>query len=335
MRKLILSNAILLSVVMSSFSCAQDSPSIEINLRSGFFDTGRALDRMPLSAVPLSVAVAEDEREGDEQLTLTVNSFTSSSSNPLLDTAASNTLGFGVNSGGFSVNDSSTSFDANFDESVVFSFSQDLFIQAVDLESLSGVGFFNDEFQVGEILINDSQTGSNDVFSFINSDNPSGLFVSAGETVLFRANDGAVALQTITVQIASTLTGDFDGDGDVDADDIDFYSGNLDLPAADDLAQLDLTGDGFVTIADHDLHVTTLVQTSNGIVGTAIGDINLDGQVDVLGDAFILVGSLGSNDVGWGTGDLNADQTTNVLGDAFLLVGNLGASNDAAAAAAP
>ena len=55
----------------------------------------------------------------------------------------------------------------------------------------------------------------------------------------------------------------------------------------------------------------------------------------MLGDAFILVGSLGSNDVGWGTGDLNADQTTNVLGDAFLLVGNLGASNDAAAAAAP
>ena len=104
------------------------------------------------------------------------------------------------------------------------------------------------------------------------------------------------------------------------------------MPAADDLAQLDLTGDGFVTIADHDLHVTTLVQTSNGVVGTAIGDINLDGQVDVLGDAFILVDNLGSNDTSWETGDLNADQTTNVLGDAFRLVNNLGASNDAAAA---
>ena len=165
MRKLILSNAIVLSVVMSSFSYAQDSPSIEINLRSGFSDTGMALDRMPLSAVPLSVAVAEDEREGDEQLTLTVNSFTGSN-NPILDTAPSNSLGFGVNSGGFSVGDGSTAFDANFDESVVFSFSQDLFIQAVDLQSLDGFGSANDEFQVGAILINDSQTGSNDAVSY-------------------------------------------------------------------------------------------------------------------------------------------------------------------------
>lgn len=54
---------------------------------------------------------------------------------------------------------------------------------------------------------------------------------------------------------------------DVDDVDVDFYIGNLAQQAADDLAQLDLDGDGDVTIVDHNLHVTTLVVTSNGVTG--------------------------------------------------------------------
>ena len=81
-----------------------------------------------------------------------------------------------------------------------------------------------------------------------------------------------------------------------------------------------------VTLDDHDIHVTTLVETSNGQTGAIIGDINLDGTVNVLGDAFALVGSLDGSG-GYADGDLNADQTVNVLGDAFILIGNLGSSN--------
>ncbi|MDA8563979.1 hypothetical protein N9L06_05955 [Mariniblastus sp.] len=123
--------------------------------------------------------------------------------------------------------------------------------------------------------------------------------------------------------------GDFDLDGDVDADDIDFYSGQLGQSAIGELEQLDLDADGLVTLADHDLHVGALVETSSGGVGTFVGDINLDGTVDVLDDAFILIGNLGNTGTGYAGGDLNADQTADVLGDAFRLVGNLGKSNGA------
>ena len=57
------------------------------------------------------------------------------------------------------------------------------------------------------------------------------------------------------------------------------------------------------------------------------GDANLDGQVNVLGDAFILVGNLGTTSGAvFADGDFNGDGVVNVLGDAFILVGNLGQS---------
>ena len=127
---------------------------------------------------------------------------------------------------------------------------------------------------------------------------------------------------------APVLLGDFNQDGVVDADDIDFYSGNLGLEAVVDLDQLDLDGDGFVTLADHDLHVTTLAETSNGQTGALLGDTNLDGTVDVLNDAFALIGGLGGSVSGYANGDLNADGVVDVLGDAFRLIGNLGLTND-------
>jgi len=120
---------------------------------------------------------------------------------------------------------------------------------------------------------------------------------------------------------------DFDRDGDVDADDIDFYNGNLGQPASFN-PELDLNGDETISLADHDLHVMTLVQTSNGETGAVIGDVDLDGQVNVLGDALALVTSLGNTGpLGYADGDLNADGVVNVLGDALRLVANLGLSN--------
>ena len=76
-----------------------------------------------------------------------------------------------------------------------------------------------------------------------------------------------------------------------------------------------------------DSHVSNLVETSNGGVGTFPGDANLDGTVDVLGDAFALIGNLGNAAASWSQGDFNADGIVSVLGDAFLLIGNLGRSN--------
>ena len=75
------------------------------------------------------------------------------------------------------------------------------------------------------------------------------------------------------------------------------------------------------------MHITTLVQTANELTGTFVGDINLDGSVDVLGDAFALISNLGSSDTGYAGGDLNADCMVNVLGDAFVLISNLGSTN--------
>ena len=133
---------------------------------------------------------------------------------------------------------------------------------------------------------------------------------------------------SLTEGTSPVVPGDFDADGEVDGDDVDFYIGNLDQPAVGSLSQLDLNGDGDVTIADHDLHVTTLVVTSNGVTGALLGDVNLDGPVDVLRDGFALVGSLGLNATSRSQGDLNADGVVDVLGDAFILVFQLGQSNE-------
>jgi len=62
------------------------------------------------------------------------------------------------------------------------------------------------------------------------------------------------------------------------------------------------------------------------------GDVNLDQTVNLLGDAFVVVGNLGTTATGsvvettWRMGDLNGDNSINVLGDAFVVVGNLGQS---------
>ena len=141
------------------------------------------------------------------------------------------------------------------------------------------------------------------------------------------AGEEAIGVASLTFNAESVL-GDYDGDGDVDVSDIDRYVGNIGADAIGDLAQLDLDSDGTVTIDDLNTHITTLAETSNGVKGALIGDLNLDGQVDVLGDAFLLIANLNSTGaISYGLGNINADLTVDVLGDAFALIGNLGQNN--------
>lgn len=157
-----------------------------------------------------------------------------------------------------------------------------------------------------------------------------GVLSVAGENGAVTAMGGDVGSPGFTSLVPTPtpdLTGDFEPDGDVDADDIDFYSGNIGAAADGVLAQLDFDNDDVVTLNDHQFHIENYVQTSNG-AGTFVGDIDLDGSVTVLGDAFPLVGNLGLiSGASYADGDLNADGAVNVLGDAFVLVGNLGRSN--------
>lgn len=145
-------------------------------------------------------------------------------------------------------------------------------------------------------------------------------------TNINRFDNRQFAVNLFTAAAGARL-GDFDSDGDVDLDDLDRYIGNIGATATGDLASLDLNGDGIVGANDFEQHYGTLVETSNGGEGTFAGDVNLDGTVDVLGDAFTLIGNLGSSVTSWSDGDFNGDGLVNVLGDAFLLIANLGQSN--------
>ena len=322
---LIWSSAIALSLVISSFGYAQEVVIDFTNSAGASGTTGELLNGITLPSLP---SAAIDVPEAAEfGLTLTVQSGTSISETPT-PTLFSNAGSLGISSNG----GNSNQFDSGQQETIVISFNRSIVIESVDFNSLFG----SDLFTVGtQVDITSEQVDDDDVFTFPNG----GLELPANTNLLLQPgidqsggnnnSSAGVGLQSMTIRItddAPGLAGDFDMDDDVDADDIDFYSGNLEMPAMDDLAQLDLNGDNVVTLADHDLHVMTLVQIDGVQTGTLIGDINLDGQVNVLGDAFILINSLGTNATGWASGDLNADQTVDVLGDAFLLVNNLGQS---------
>lgn len=69
--------------------------------------------------------------------------------------------------------------------------------------------------------------------------------------------------------------------------------------------------------------LSTLGLESPGGAGLIAGDANRDGQVNVAGDGFLMVGNIGVGST-WDQGDFNADGMVNIAGDGFLLVGNLG-----------
>ena len=139
-------------------------------------------------------------------------------------------------------------------------------------------------------------------------------------------------LEIFATALEVDVVGDFDGDMDIDCDDLDGYVGNLDTSVAGitgGLANLDIDGDEMLTLEDANEAITTLVVTSNGITGTFPGDFDCNGTVDVLNDAFVLVGNLGGPVTMYSEGDANFDGFVDILGDAFILVENLGESNTA------
>ena len=141
----------------------------------------------------------------------------------------------------------------------------------------------------------------------------------------------AVHLDNIAITViepSAGVLGDFDGNGVVDCVDLDGYIGNLDNPATEMLAALDIDLDETITLEDANSTIMNLVVASNGITGTFPGDLNCDGIVDVLGDAFALIGNLGSMVTSYADGDINFDGNVDVLGDAFTLIGNLGNTNE-------
>lgn len=152
---------------------------------------------------------------------------------------------------------------------------------------------------------------------------------SPGELLLISDND-VVALDVIGFDLINPdpgVLGDFDDDLDVDLADLDQYLGNVGANPVGALADLDLDGNGTIDAADFEQHFSTLVETSNGNVGTFAGDANLDGDVDVLNDAFVMISNLGDDVGSWSEGDFNADGTVDAIGDAFTLISNLGNSN--------
>ena len=154
------------------------------------------------------------------------------------------------------------------------------------------------------------------------------------------ATPATVGSQNVSVTVTGFMNppsslGDFDGDGEVDCDDLDGYIGNIGASVdgvTGGLANLDFDGDGMLTMGDAISTAMELVETSNGVVGTFIGDLDCNGTVDVLGDAFILVGGLNGPATMYSEGDLDFSGNVNVLGDAFILVGNLGSTNEPVAA---
>ncbi len=142
------------------------------------------------------------------------------------------------------------------------------------------------------------------------------------------------ALPAFIDDTVSQILGDFNLDGVVDSDDLDEYIGHVGAAAEGDLAALDLDGNGTVDPSDFATLYEDLVETSNGRIGTFAGDLNLDGKVDVLGDAAALVDNLGLTVTSWGQGDIDGNGIVDVLNDAAALVNNLGKNNGGSAATA-
>ena len=121
-------------------------------------------------------------------------------------------------------------------------------------------------------------------------------------------------LEGETVEIV-ILPGDYDQSGEIDPADVDLLFAAYGAAAAD--SQYDLDNSGTVDFEDAEILITRYGHSTPG-------DLDLNGRVDVLGDAFALIANLGATSgVGYADGDINGDGQVTVLGDAFLLIANL------------
>ncbi|MHC4562870.1 MAG: dockerin type I domain-containing protein [Planctomycetota bacterium] len=119
-------------------------------------------------------------------------------------------------------------------------------------------------------------------------------------------NDGSDPY-AMTIMVKTT-PGDFNNDGVVNDADIDLLADAIEAGSAD--TQFDVNGDGFVDEQDLIDHIATLVERTDGGVGTYRGDFNLDGYVDGT-DLAILKASFGLSGLGYAAGNANADDFVN------------------------
>ena len=160
------------------------------------------------------------------------------------------------------------------------------------------------------------------------STNPAGSFEMADNA---QSSNRAMNFFFTAGEPGADVLGDFDGNNMVDCADLDGYIGNIGTSVAGvtgGLANLDFDLDDTITEEDAEMVIGTLVVTSNGFTGTLPGDLDCNGTVDVLNDAFALVNNLGSIVTSYADGDVNFSGNVDVLNDAFILVGNLGMSNE-------
>ena len=152
-----------------------------------------------------------DARPVNDRLQITAIAGTGTGANAHLN---GTTTSFGIDSSGddptgAGARESSTQFDANFNESVTLSFNQDLFFRQIDFDNLAG----SDEFsiQVGgsfPIFIDNNTDDGSDRFNFSGGTTPSGvpgLFIPAGTGVEFRATSGGVGLDNLVLEIAPVV----------------------------------------------------------------------------------------------------------------------------------
>ena len=230
----------------------------------------------------------------------------------------------GINS---AVSDTARNFESG--EGWEFVFNTDVTLQNIDLLLTNAGGTLtisSDSFS--DIVLSGELEGDNDLGNTLV---PANTLVSFFYT--HTGPPGTDGPRIISLSVAEVVADDFvlgdtNQDGDVDCDDLDGYVGNLGATVTAELAPLDVNTDGTITLDDANTLITTLVQTSNGITGTFPGDLNCDGEVDVLEDAFALIGSLDNVVTSYSQGDINFDGTADVLGDAFVLIANLGSTND-------
>jgi hypothetical protein len=122
------------------------------------------------------------------------------------------------------------------------------------------------------------------------------------------------------LQKQKLLPGDLNGDFLLNNDDINLMAAEVRAYLAEPNRPynwaLDLDENNAINTDDLELLLVAAFQT-------AWSDLNLDGVVTVLGDAFTLVANLDRTDALREDGDINGDSVVNVLVDAFQLVGEL------------
>ena len=111
---------------------------------------------------------------------------------------------------------------------------------------------------------------------------------------------------------------DFDGDGDADADDVDILCANI----GGGNPLYDLDGDSDVDADDLTVLIETLIELTDGRLGTAVGDFNLDGLINAT-DAAIMQASFGTTGLGYANGNTNCDSFINGT-DLAILAANFG-----------